>query len=129
MPTPIRKHEGPRHVLLLLTDFQQAQGGIGTFNIAMVEALRRSLLAQGGQMTILSLNDRSFSGISEKGIRYRGFQRSRLAFVVQALKGSLHSDLVIFGHVHFAPLSCLMPRPQKWLVVHGIEVWKRLGVL
>lgn len=62
------------------------------------------------------------------------FSGSRLRFTRQALWRAWRARprLVVVGHANFAPLAlalgALRPRPGIWIVTHGVEVWKRLGM-
>ena len=122
-------------ILLLLTDLFDAVGGIQTFNRCFVKALNDLSLQKDIKVKVLVLNDTGKSNlankyISSKNIEYVFFARNHFKFLIHKLRLSINSDKIIFGHVNFAPLvlfiNLLNPKSKKYLIVHGIEVWKKM---
>jgi len=60
-------------------------------------------------------------------VRHFGFNGNRLRFAASTLSKQRHAAKVIFGHINLSPLALLMGRCEKHLIVHGIEVWRRLS--
>ncbi|MBI1748426.1 MAG: glycosyltransferase family 4 protein [Acidobacteria bacterium] len=121
-------------VLILLTDLFDAVGGIQTFNRALVKALSEIAEKKGGGVTVLVLNDGSGSELAGRYMTtphstFKGFHKNRFRFVLSAIRESRDADMVLFGHVHFSPLACAMNSVKKCLVVHGVDVWRRLVAL
>ncbi len=126
------------NVLVLLTDLFDAVGGIQTFNRAFVKALDEIASEHRWTVTVLVLNDRGNNSliteyVSSHQTRYMGFSGSRRQFVLAALNAARKADVVIFGHVNFAPLvfavRLVRPFAKSYLAVYGVEAWKRLPIL
>lgn len=117
--------------LVLLTDLFDAVGGIQTFNRALVKALDEIAGNNGDKMSVLVLNDGGISELARayttpQRTEYRGFAGNRRRFVLAALRASREADVILFGHVHFTPMAFAMNNVPKLLVVHGVDVWRRL---
>lgn len=123
------------HILVLLTDLCDAVGGIQTFNRALVKALGEIARDRGWKVTVFVLKDHGESVLvnrylSKDSISYKGFAGNRLCFALAGLLASWKADQVFVGHVNFSPLICIMNKaPKYFLIVHGVEVWKRLSRL
>jgi len=121
------------NLLLLLTDLFDTSGGIQTSNRCLVKALDQAATAHNWGVKVFVLNDRGESELAPRYMagyhqRYHGFSGNRLLFVSMGLLESRRADIVILGHVHFAPLAPFMGKATRFLVVYGIDVWKRLTV-
>ncbi len=120
-------------VVVLLTDLFDAVGGIQTFNRALVKALDDLAAERAWQLEVLVLGDRGGSELRAAYLDprhgYRAAAGNRRRFIAAALRAGARADCLVFGHVHFAPLALGLRAAEKYLVVHGIEVWKRLNVL
>lgn len=92
----------------------------------------------GGSATALILNDRP-ADLDDRYYRPNdvvvGFARSKSKFIASALRAAIRTrpDLIIVGHVNFAPLgmpiSTLCPRAQTWYLTYGIDFWRRLSAV
>ncbi len=121
-------------VLVLLTDLFEAGGGIQTFNRCLVKALDELASRNRWKVAALALNDCGASELVSRYLRaaqtsYRGFARNRPRFAVAGIQASWNADVILLGHVHFCPLACAMRSVSKYLIVHGVDVWKRLSFL
>jgi len=122
------------NILVLLTDLFDKVGGIPTFNRALVKALDGIATERDWKVTILVLNDSGTSNLvnsytTPSRTCYKGFAGSKSNFILSGLQASQDANLVLIGHVHITPIALAMMRSTKMLVVHGIDVWKRLSVL
>ena len=102
-----------KRVLFLLTQIFD-HGGIPRFNRNLVKSLPDSFDAE-----VLSLNDESKNNVV-------GFKRNKLLFVVHTFICLIQKpDLVIIGHINFAPLIVLIRLfgLKNSLVLHGVEAW------
>ena len=124
------KHDDTKVVALVTSAFGGI-GGIETFNRALIGALDELAPRHNWRVRALSLLDREDlpgadcylrSGSTEA----RGFSGNRAQFTFAATRASQSADVVIIGHANLAPLALLMKSPFKCLIVHGIEVWKKL---
>lgn len=122
-------------IVVLLTDLFDAVGGIQTFNRTLVKALDEMAGERDWTVTVLVLNDRGGNAVPGRYFNaarttYRPFARHKSGFVAAALRETFGASIVILGHVHFSPLayamSWLAGRSKKYLVVYGVDVWKRL---
>src|SRR5574341_502346 len=122
-------------ILVLLTDLFDTLGGIQSFNRCLVKALVDIAEQRQWGGIVLALNDRGSSNLVATYLKdtrweYRAFGSARFRFVLASLRASLTADVVLCGHVHLSPLAwgmkVLRRGTQICLVVHGIEVWKRL---
>ncbi|MBN8836627.1 MAG: glycosyltransferase family 4 protein [Sphingobacteriia bacterium] len=98
-------------------------GGIEKFNRNLVEALKIANINRK-EITAFSLYDLNKS---VDGIKFKGFQKKRLSFLVQSFLQGLKSDVIIIGHINLSILIFLLkffkPNANIILIVHGIEVW------
>jgi glycosyltransferase involved in cell wall biosynthesis len=84
------------------------------------------------EVQCLSLNDNNVSlkhGLSNTLHNIRGFNRSKLRFVLYQLLQKRADNLVIVGHLHLAPVALaakLLGRIRGYIIIlHGIEAWQR----
>jgi len=115
--------------VVLLTNLFGSTGGIPSFNRELVEALREIAHERGWTLKVYALNDSEDQRSPSNDYAYQGFRGHRWRFVRESLKAAWKADHVLFGHVHLSPLALLMPGQRRWLVAHGIEVWRRLSCL
>jgi phosphatidyl-myo-inositol dimannoside synthase len=123
-------------VLGLLTDLFEATGGIQTFNRTLAKALDEIATERDWTVNLHVLNDRGGSLLQPRYLasgrtRYVPFEGRRAAFALASASAAQRADLVLLGHVHFAPLlhamRLIQPTLKAYLIVYGIEVWKRLS--
>jgi glycosyltransferase involved in cell wall biosynthesis len=125
------------HALLLLPGAFTGHGGIEKFNRLLIRAFAELEPSSGVRPVSLILNDapEDIDGryVPASADWPRAFRRSRWRFIVAALLEVLRSkpELVVLGHVHFAPLARLVlafsPKSRIWFAVYGIDVWKPLS--
>jgi len=122
-----------RAVLLLLSNLQGAYGGIPSFNRALVQALAALGRSHRTRIRILALMDRPGDGdeprIELDGLAYEAFGSNRVRFALRAIAEGWRSRTVIVGHVNFSPLALLSGTSQAYLVVYGVDAWRRFGAL
>ena len=124
------KH-GDMKILTLVTSAFGGIGGIETFNRALIGGLDQLAPQHNWTVQVLSLLDREDLPGSERYLQSgtvsaRGFSGNRTKFAFAATRASFGADIVIIGHANFASLALIMSSPLKYVVVHGIEVWKKL---
>jgi phosphatidyl-myo-inositol dimannoside synthase len=124
------KH-GDTRIVALVTSAFGGIGGIETFNRALIGALDRLAPQHNWSVRVLSLLDRedlpgSDFYLQSGRARARGFAGNRAQFAFAATRAGHSADIVIIGHANLASLALLMTSPFKCLIVHGIEVWKKL---
>lgn len=121
-------------ILLLLPDLFDATGGIQTFNRALVKAISEIASDRNWKITILVLHDKGNSNLVNSYLNstcesYKGFSGNKTNFTISALFKSMKADVIFFGHVNFVPLALLMnSKLIRYLIVHGVDVWKPLPV-
>ncbi|MGE0406575.1 MAG: glycosyltransferase, partial [Candidatus Korobacteraceae bacterium] len=129
--------EKKQRIVVLLSDFFDAVGGIQTFNRCLVKALSDLAERRGLEIELLVLNDQPGASrpspyFESRHASYSAFGRDRLAFGTAATLAARRCSTALIGHVNFAPLTASMkaasPRLNCRLVVHGIEAWTRLPV-
>jgi phosphatidyl-myo-inositol dimannoside synthase len=121
-------------VVSLAPDLFDGVGGIQTFQRAMAMALDELAAGRGWTVDTVVLNDRGGSGLERRYLgrsagEYLPCGGSRARFAATALRRAARADVVLFGHVNFAPLALAMPRPVRHLAVYGVDVWRRLRPL
>ena len=124
------KHSDTRIVALVTSAFGGI-GGIETFNRALIGALDHVAPQHNWTVRVLSLLDREELSGADRYLQSgstdaRGFAGKRAQFAFAATRASHGADIVIIGHANLTPLALLMSSPFKCLIVHGIEVWKKL---
>lgn len=124
-------------ILILLTDLFDTVGGIQSFNRSLVKALDEIADKKNLEVTILVLNDIPDKNASEHFHLHRikciFFQRSKLKFVISTISHAFSSSILFLGHVNFLSLGLglrILNLPvQIFLMVYGIDAWKKLPVL
>lgn len=124
-------------ILTLQTSTFGTYGGIPTYNRLVCRALnefdyvndRRVLLATDKPADVVS----QASGLA--GLQLEAYDRNRVAFTRRALSlaASQQIDLLLIGHVNYAPLGLLIkklqPRLRYGVFIYGIDVWTRLSLM
>lgn len=127
---PARRPAG-RRALVLLSGAYGAHGGIERYNRSLLRAFGETLGAEGGRVEALILNDPPASVPEDGGVRRRGFGGSKVRFAAASAGAALRRrpDVVLVGHLNFAPLGGLLrvlrPGAARWIQLYGIESWKR----
>jgi len=125
---------GATKIVALVTSAFGGIGGIETFNRALIGALDQLAPQHNWTVRVLSLLDREELPGADRYLHSgstagRGFAGNRARFAFAATRAGNSADAVIIGHANLAPLALLMTSPFKCLIVHGIEVWKKLPQL
>ena len=125
-------------ILLLSPELFLAEGGIARIMRLYLKALCE-VAGPAGRVDSLVLNDNP--GHDARLTRYSnaqlgeqvGCQRSKLRFIVEAIRLGRRADLLVCGHLHqlaIAQLARLVnPRLRYCLVAHGIDVWRPYSLL
>jgi asparagine synthase (glutamine-hydrolysing) len=118
----------PRHIQLIVPEMA-TRGGIQSYMLRLWEMLNE---IPDAQLECLSLNDTDVGlaqRVSDSACRLRGFNRSKLAFVLRQLLRKRSNTLAVVGHLHLAPVALaakLLGRIRGYIVIlHGIEAWQR----
>jgi len=121
-----------RRVLLLVSNLQGAFGGIPSFNRALIKALVPLAQRHGSTLTILALMDPPADGGPRpfpEGVTYKAFGADRVRFALSAILESCRANTLIVGHVNFSPLALLNRASRSFLVVYGMDAWRRFGTV
>ena len=118
-------------IVVLVTSAFGGIGGIETFNRALIGALDQLAPQHRWTVRVLSIMDTDELPGAGRYLQSgctvaRGFSGNRTQFALAATHASHGADIVIIGHANLAPLALMMKNPFKYLIVHGIEVWKKL---
>jgi phosphatidylinositol alpha-1,6-mannosyltransferase len=121
-------------ILALQTTTFGAYGGIPTYNRLVCRVLNETV--EAAQSHILIATDKASDLKKEASelpnLRLEAFGGSRRALASRAIKLALTRkfDLMLMGHVNYAPLGWLLKRLQPQLcygvVLYGIEAWQQL---
>lgn len=124
-------------MLLLLPGAFSRGGGLELYNRHIIKSFAQ--LAGPRQFTVdcVVLNDRAAdidSRYSSNDLNIVACNRSRIRFMLEAVRcAARRPDLVVIGHVNFAPLlfliNILSRRSVAWVLTYGIDFWHRLPVL
>jgi phosphatidylinositol alpha-1,6-mannosyltransferase len=106
-------------------------GGIQEASRQTLHALQNILGRRNWSGAYLGLNDPRGGqtlGIAEDSVRFHGFKRSKVRFVLRALLlATRHPRIVIAAHPNLAPpalwMKKLSPATKTIVVCHGVEVW------
>jgi glycosyltransferase involved in cell wall biosynthesis len=128
-----------KRLLVLLPGAFDSIGGIQTYNRLLIKACSDLLTDDRSTCEVLILNDRPGTADSRyfdsRNTRVRAFSRSKWRFIASALLAVVRRrpDVLITGHVHFAPLTVVLgllsPRSERWFITHGVDVWVRLSAV
>lgn len=116
-------------IFSLLTDGHEIEGGIGRYNVALLDALKRSLAIQS--VTVLARRATPPTSSVDESVCYARVSGSKAALLASTMRcgflGARH-DVVFCGHLNMVPLAWLLARrwgAKLWLQMHGIECWPR----
>lgn len=117
-------------IFALLTDGYGVEGGIGRYNVALLNALGSDATRA---VTVLARRAVLPAHESCERICHLSPSGSKLGLVVstvwQALLGR-HHEVVFCGHINMLPLAWVLARRWRaklWVQMHGIECWERPG--
>ncbi|MES2278868.1 MAG: asparagine synthase (glutamine-hydrolyzing) [Bacteroidota bacterium] len=124
-----------KKVLLLTLQTFSATGGIQKMSRTMAQALQQIAVKRNWKFSLWSGYDQD-SDLNTKYTQpanFKGFNKNRGLFAMDATAKSIKSDVVILSHINLALIGWLTklfnPKCQVWLVAHGIEVWRPLNFL
>ena len=111
-----------------------AHGGVQETGRQTAAALDAIAESHGWQTAYLALNDPSGARqlqVRDRSIRFTGFQRAKVQFVLATMKASRGATRLIFaGHPNLAQPATLarrfMPNLKIAVVTHGVDVWEPL---
>jgi phosphatidyl-myo-inositol dimannoside synthase len=120
-------------ILVLQTTTFGAHGGIPTYNRVVCRALK-DFTAADKQVLIVTdqRNDVEQSALPSEHLKFKAFSGNRSAFATNVVRFALTTriDLLLVGHVNYAPLGLLckilQPKLRYGVMVHGVDVWSRL---
>ncbi len=124
-------------ILTLQSTTFGAYGGIPTYNRVVARVLNDFETPIEKRLLIVtdSPKDLEGRGAELSGLKLKAFASKRGSFVSHVLRLGLtrRIDLVLIGHVNYAPLGLalklLQPELRYGVMVHGTEVWSRLSPL
>lgn len=116
-------------IFALVTDGHGVKGGIGRYNVALLDAL--GLMPEIKRVTVLARRAVPPKRTFDKRVRYVGPRATKIALLAsitrEALSGEVH-DVVFCGHLNMVPLAWWLARhwhAKLWVQMHGIECWQR----
>lgn len=81
---------------------------------------------------VLSINDDRHDPKYIDGKNFKGYNKKRLKFGLQAIKLGLRHDIIILSHINLVLFAWIMkllnPKLRIILYAHGIEVWRPLPI-
>ena len=116
-------------LFLNLTTFSQT-GGIEKFNKCLLKALtdleNEGLIKSESYSAYDNESDEKY--YSNK--QYKGFNKKRFYFTLNAIWNAQRFDIVVLGHINLAIIGYFIklfnPSKKVILIAHGIEVWDEL---
>ena len=119
------------NLLFLSTEFLSI-GGIARHDRLTIAALDRYVARKGWLLSVASLNDGppvmmppELQYVSASTFSYYGGRRK--SYIASFCSAVRRSDLILYGHVAFAPMRLLQtvfnPKAKSLLMLHGIEAW------
>ncbi len=130
---------GRSHTLLMVPEIFSNTGGIQRILRLYLKALTEIGARNGQGVSLLALLDPELDSTAVR--HYTGAplhswcvcNRRKLRFVLAALRMGHNADRIICGHVAQSPVAWLArlqnPGLRYYVVAHGIEVWRPLGLL
>lgn len=124
-------------IIAIQTTTFGAYGGIPTYNRLICRALNEFPEAEKGLVLVATDNASDIEGpsIELPGLRLHAFNENRVALVRCFLSIALRQeiDLILVGHVNYAPLAWFLKRFQPQLrygvMLYGIEAWRPLSTV
>jgi phosphatidylinositol alpha-1,6-mannosyltransferase len=124
--------------LLLAPELFESEGGITRILRLYLKAMCENA-GSHDEVQFVSLNDSMVdTSVAQKYstgrlVAWQVCRRSKLQFVLSALKRGLSSDTIVCGHIGQLPvawaISLIRPKVSYFLVAHGIEVWRPFSML
>ena len=114
-----------------------AYGGIPGYNRLICRALNEFPEAENGLVLVATDNQSDIQAptIELPRLRLRAFSQNRLALTQSFFRLALREqiDLILVGHVNYAPLAWFLKRIQPQLrygvMLYGIEAWRPLSAV
>lgn len=131
----ISESSGSKKILLLTLQTFSATGGIQKMSRTMAWAMQLIAEARQGKFNLWSGydHDNDLSGNYTKPSNFKGFNKNRAWFALDATVQGIQSDVLVLSHINLAMVGCLTkifnPKCRVWLVAHGIEVWRPLSFI
>lgn len=111
-----------------------AYGGIPTYNRLVCRVLNG--LSGGEETDVLIATDKQCEierpAREFPGLRVQAFDHNRVGLVLRFIRLGLTRpyDLILLGHVNYAPLGWLLkklrPRTRYGVILYGVDAWQRL---
>jgi glycosyltransferase involved in cell wall biosynthesis len=124
-------------ILTLQTSTFGTYGGIPTYNRLVCRALNE--FNDASEKRVMLATDKPADVTTQvnklPGLHLEAYDRNRVRFTRRALSlaASRRIDLLLIGHVNYAPLGWILRRMQPQLrygvMMYGIDVWARLSPL
>jgi phosphatidylinositol alpha-1,6-mannosyltransferase len=125
-------------ILTLQSTTFGVHGGIPTYNRMVCRALSHVRDRLAIEQNVLLATDTESEAREAvhtfPGLHIEAFGGNRAAFVRRAISIALRGriDLLLVGHINYAPLALVLkrlrPSMRFGVMVHGVEVWKRLPI-
>lgn len=123
-------------ILTLQTSAFSAHGGIPTYNRLVCRTLNELRLCIENNVLVATDHHDDIAKQFPKypNLQLEAFSGNKLAFVRQVLTFGIKKriDLVLAGHVNYAPLGSLLksmqPNLRYGVMIHGIDVWSKLSI-
>lgn len=124
-------------ILVLLPGLLDSLGGIQTYHRCLIKALDEISIVPGFEIYVYVLNDKPKgnynSFVKSNRVKISGFGRNKSLFFIASVISALSSNSVILGHINFIYVALCMfglgKQLTKYLMVYGVDVWKRLSFL
>lgn len=104
-------------------------GGIEKFNRCFIKALNDLSETDEIVPAIVSAYDSDCDEHYTRKRFFKGFAKRRGKSVRHVVRESLHSDVLILGHINLAVAGVIAklisPKTKLFIVAHGIDVWKQ----
>jgi len=104
-------------------------GGIEKFNRSFLKALHELSVDGDIDADAVSVYDNSTDEKYFPAKRFKGYNGSRIPFILGAIIKSFRYRTIVIGHINLALVGCIIkrikPSVKVVLIAHGIEVWKK----
>jgi phosphatidylinositol alpha-1,6-mannosyltransferase len=107
-----------------------ATGGIQKMTRTLAHSLQTICVKNNWDFKLTSLYDADTDLMPQYLPRenFRGFNRQKVAFILNTLLAFKKPDVIILSHINLALVGLLIklisPKTKIWLIAHGIEVWR-----
>ncbi|WP_237073796.1 asparagine synthase (glutamine-hydrolyzing) [Mucilaginibacter mali] len=131
----IEEQAKPKKIMLLTLQTFSATGGIQKMSRTMAWAMQQIADTKRWKFSLWSGydNNNDLTGDYTREANFKGFNKRRGWFALDATVKSIQSDVVVLSHINLALIGWLAkifnPKCRVWLVAHGIEVWRPLSLM